>query len=196
MGPRSSRTALFWQGSYVDPANLTWPVNKLADTIGQMGKLIAGQIDTYFEVHLPYRTRIMLAHYKMTHDSAGNDKAWTRNPAWLDACFVASLVTARLYLNVLGVGKKGGALADFDGKPDDVTVDDLGGKRLDPTKLSQTEHDLFFDFLNMADKAAAHFTTPIVHDWTKTHEVIKLIHYYLKTNLYDVLGRSGLEQLM
>src|SRR5271169_553622 len=100
-----------------------------------MGKLAIGQIDEYFAVHLPYRTRIMLAHYKMTHDSAGNDKGWNGNPAWLDACFIASLVTARLYLNVLGVGKKGGTLADFEDKADDVTVDDLGGVRLDAATL-------------------------------------------------------------
>jgi len=63
-----------------------------------MGKLTRTEIDEYFAVHLPYRTRIMLAHYKMTHDRAGHDKAWTGNPAWLDACSIASLVTGRLYL--------------------------------------------------------------------------------------------------
>jgi hypothetical protein len=165
-------------------------------TICGMGKLTPAEINDYFALHLPYRIGIMLAHYKMTHDSAGNDIPWTGNPAWANACFVASLVTARLFLNVLGIGKKGGSLADFDDKPDDVTVDDLGGKRLDPAKLSQAEHDSLFDFLKMADKAAAHFTTPIVHDWSKTHDVIKLILHYLKTNLYDAAGRSGLEPLI
>jgi hypothetical protein len=61
---------------------------------GSMGKLKTDQVDEYFTVHLPYRTRIMLAHYKMTHDSAGNDLSWTtqRGPvSWLQACFEASL---------------------------------------------------------------------------------------------------------
>ena len=161
-----------------------------------MGKLTASAIDEYFDVHLPYRTRIMLAHYKMTHDSAGKDKPWTANPAWLDACFVASLVSGRLYLNVLGVGKKGGAPCAFVQQPDDVTVDDLGGLRVDPATLSVNEQKLFLDFLTMADKAAAHFTIPKSHDWTKTHDVIELIHGYLKSNLYDAVGRTGLEPLI
>jgi hypothetical protein len=30
----------------------------------------------------------------------------------------------------------------------------------------------------MADKAAAHFTSPMRHDWAKTHDVIKIVHLY------------------
>ena len=47
------------------------------------------------------------------------------------------------------------------------------------------ERELFLNFLNMADKAAAHFTIPINHEWTKTHDVILRIHHYLKVNLYE-----------
>src|SRR4249920_3007214 len=36
-----------------------------------MGKLKPKEIDEYFDVHLPYRTRILLAHYKMRHTAAG-----------------------------------------------------------------------------------------------------------------------------
>ena len=72
----------------------------------------------------------MLAHYKMTHDGAGGNTEWRNNPSWLDACFVASLVTGRIYLNLLGVGKKnGGALCPFLPKGDDVTICELGGCR-------------------------------------------------------------------
>jgi hypothetical protein len=155
-----------------------------------MGKLDAGQIEEYFAVHLPYRMRILLAHYKMT-----GPNGWRGNPAWLDACFVASLVTGRLFLNVLGVGKKGGVLDCFAPQPDDVTVEDLGGKLLDPAALPTADRDLFLGFLTMADKAAAHFTLPMNHDWTKTHDVIRRIHHYLNVNLYDQAGRTGLEPL-
>lgn len=137
----------------------------------------------------------MLAHYKMTHDSAGNDKSWMLNPAWLDSCFIASLVTGRLYLNALGIAKQASAIAAFSAKPDDVTVDDLGGIRLDPGALRPHEPRLFLDFIIMADKAAAHFTTPRAHDTSTTHAVIKLIHGYLKKNLYDPTARTGLEPL-
>jgi hypothetical protein len=66
---------------------------------------------------------------------------------------------------------------------------------LDPAKLQTCEQKLFVDFLIMADKAAAHFTRPKNHDWNETHHVIKLIHRYLKSNLYDPAGRTGLEGL-
>jgi hypothetical protein len=65
-----------------------------------MAKLTAAQIDEYFEKHLPYRTGILLAHYRMTR------VPWTGDLGRLNACFIAALVTGRLFLNVLGVGKK------------------------------------------------------------------------------------------
>jgi len=138
----------------------------------------------------------MLAHYKMTHDSAGLDRAWKNDPAWLDGCFIASLVTGRLYLNVLGIGKRDRALTPFGNKGNDVMVDDLGGVRLDVPKLPGGEQQLFLDFLIMADKAAAHFTMPKNHDWSKTHDIMRLIHGYLKSNLYYPAGRSELEDLV
>jgi hypothetical protein len=148
-----------------------------------MGKLTPAQVNEYFEIHLPYRTRILLAHYRMTR------VAWNGDQGWLDACFIAALVTARLFLNMLGIGKRSGSLASFRPDSDDVMVDDLGGKLLDPTTLPIPERDSFLNFLVMADKAAAHFTLPITHDWTKTHEVILRIHHYLAVNLYDQTGR-------
>lgn len=68
-----------------------------------MAILKPDQINEYFEIHLPYRTRIMLAHYKMTRRSWTHD----RGPvSWLQACFEASVITGRIYLNSLGVGQK------------------------------------------------------------------------------------------
>jgi len=65
----------------------------------------------------------------------------------------------------------------------------MGGVLLDPNALSATDRDLFLNFLVMADKAAAHFTLPMNHDWTKTHDVILRIHHYLMVNLYNHTGR-------
>jgi hypothetical protein len=150
-----------------------------------MGKLTPAEIDEYFEKHLPYRTGILLAHYRMTRVS------WTGDVGRLNACFVASLITARLFLNVLGIGKaKGGvALAPYTPKPDDVTADDLGGLLIDPVTLPKKEQDLFLAFIKMADKAAAHFTIPIAHDLAITHEAVLRIHHYLTINLYGHTGR-------
>jgi hypothetical protein len=114
--------------------------------------------------------------------------SWTGDTGWLNACFIASLVTGRLFLNMLGIGKKAGALGPFSPQPDDVTVDDMGGVLLDPNSLSATDRDLFLNFLVMADKAAAHFTLPMNHDWTKTHEVILRIHHYLTRHSRNQTG--------
>jgi len=131
----------------------------------------------------------------MRHDAVGTFIPWTGNQAWLDACFVASLVTARLYLNVLGIGKngKGTTLVEYVAQKNDVTVEDLGGTRVNVATISPGDQKVLLDFLIMADKAAAHFTTPIPHDRKPIPSVILLIHGYLKTHLYGVTGRTGLE---
>jgi hypothetical protein len=164
-----------------------------------MGKLTSSQVDEYFSIHLPYRTQILLAHFKMRHDPAtGKFIPWTGTQSWLDAGFVAFLVTARLYLNVLGIGKdgKGTKLVDFRDQADDITVDDLGGTRVRISSISVADQKMLLDFLIMADKAAAHFTSPKPHDRTTIPRVVVLIHAYLKTHLYDAVGRTDLETVV
>ncbi len=116
-------------------------------------------------------------------------ESWTGDSGRLNACFVAALVTGRLFLNVLGVGKKNGKLVKFDARPDDVNAEDLGGKLIDLTTLLPEDHALFIGFLTMVDKAAAHFTLPSPHDWTKTDDAILRIHHYLRINLYHLTKR-------
>src|SRR4051794_19688642 len=149
-----------------------------------MGKLKPHEVVEYLDKHVPYRLGILLAHYRMTR------KPWMGGQAILDACFVASLVTARMFLNMLGIGKDQKGLICFDPKKTDVCVDDLGGILIDPATLPAAEQDSFLNFLKMADQAAAHFTTPIAHDWTVTHEVILRVHAHLKTKLYDATHRK------
>jgi hypothetical protein len=45
---------------------------------------------------------------------------------------------------------------------------DSDGVLIDPAALPPEEKELLLDFLDMADKAAARFTIPLNHDWTKT----------------------------
>jgi hypothetical protein len=164
-----------------------------------MGKLTPSEVTEYFETHLPYRTRILLAHFKMRHDPVtGKFVAWTGNASWLDAGFVAALITARLYLNVLGIAKdgKGTALVKFKGHDDDITVDDLGGTRVSISSIPIPDQKVLLDFLIMSDKAAAHFTALLPHDRTVIPKVIVMIHGYIKTHLYDVVGRTDLETVV
>ncbi|MBI5083065.1 MAG: hypothetical protein HZB13_00480 [Acidobacteria bacterium] len=148
-----------------------------------MGKLEPADIDEYYEKHLPYRTAILLAHYRMTREP------WTGDVGMLDACFVASLVTGRLSLNVLGVGMQRGKLCRVHGRRDDVDAEDLGGKFIDLATLPASDETLLVGFLEMANKAAAHFTLPTDHDWERTHEAIIRIHHYLRHSLYGHAGR-------
>ena len=165
-----------------------------------MGKLSHAQIDEYFNKHLPYRTRIMLAHKKIW--DSGWHQRQSPGPFTLDernvirqACFEASVVNGRLLLNMLGVHKNGqGRLVDNVFRADDVSVEDLGGKLLHPstTPLPPADSDLFVRFLCMADKAAAHLTIPRDHTTAliERHDAVDRIVDYLKMHLYDVAGRT------
>lgn len=161
--------------------------------VGTLSKI---EIDKHFREDLPYRTGVLLAHYKMTR------QPWTaeRGPtAWLNACFIASLIVGRTYLNMLGIGKSPDDLEKV-GKHtcrnDDVCVQHLGGTLVDISKLTAEEHKLLRGFIKMADKAGAHFTRRGDHALDRTHEAIMWIHAHLKANLYEPTDRSGLEPLV
>jgi hypothetical protein len=157
-----------------------------------MGKLSSAQIEEYFAKHLRVRVRTLLAHYWMTHErGTGKDKSYCGDLGQLEACYLASLVSGRIILNLVGIGKEPKGLKPFLFKPDDVGADDLGGK-LVTFPLPAADDDLFSGFLRMADKAAAHFTTPIDHPWERSHEAIVRIYDYAKLHVYNATGRSVL----
>ncbi|MFA5554545.1 MAG: hypothetical protein WCZ89_06940 [Phycisphaerae bacterium] len=152
-----------------------------------MGKLSNPQILEYFDKHLLYRNQILLAHKKLCDKGS-----YEGDPAILNACFEASLITGRMYLNVLGISKnKHDILIRNLFRDDDVTAEDLGGKLVDISKIPHTDRDLFVGFLKMADKGAAHLTLPNKHPWERTHKAIDSIVYYLEKYLYIPSGRSS-----
>lgn len=149
-----------------------------------MAKLTPEQIEEYFDVHLPYRTLIMLAHFRMTR------VPWRGDVAQLQASFEASLITGRMYLNVLGIIKDWhDKLVPNRFRADDVSAEDLGGTLVDPGTLSQNDQDLLIGFHRMVDKGAAHLTIPMSHPVSDTHTAIHLILELVKSNLYDRTGR-------
>jgi hypothetical protein len=150
-----------------------------------MGKLSADQIEEYFAIHLPYRTRILVAHYRMTR------QPWHGDHAQLEAAFGASLITGRMYLNVLGVAKNNDdALVPFKPKDDDVTAADLGGTSIDIAALAPDDVSLLTGFLKTADKGAAHLTMPMRHPLEDTHIAIAQICELVRAHLYDATGRT------
>ena len=149
-----------------------------------MGKLSADLIEEYFAIHLPYRTRILLAHYRMTR------APWQGDRAEIEAAFEASLITGRMYLNVLGVSKnRNDVLVPSRPQADDVSATDLAGKSVDITALTPADVSLLTGFLRMADKGAAHLTMPMQHPVKETHIAIVRICELVKEHLYDATGR-------
>ena len=143
-----------------------------------MGKLSGIQIEEYFNKHLPYRNRVLLAHKNICSKGCYNGE-----PAILQACFEASLVTGRMYLNVLGIKMGKNGLMKMDFRKDDISAQDLGGELVDVPKIPLKDGDLFMGFLKMADKNV-HLTQPMNHPWNKTRKAIDLIVTYLKKYLY------------
>jgi hypothetical protein len=150
-----------------------------------MGKLTPSQVDEYFAIHLPYRTRILLAHYRMTREP------WRGDRAQLEAAFEASLITGRMYLNVLGVSKnRQDVLVPGRPQDDDVSAADLGGTSVQIGTLTPDDVTLFTGFLRMADKGAAHLTMPMQHPVDQTHIAVVRICELVKAHLYDTTGRT------
>jgi hypothetical protein len=88
----------------------------------------------------------------------------------LEAAFEASLITGRIYLNVLGVSKnRHDVLQPTRFQEDDVSAADLGGGSIDISTLTPDDISLFTGFLKMADKGAAHLTMPMQHPVDQTH---------------------------
>jgi hypothetical protein len=110
------------------------------DNQSSMGKLQPQEVVKYLDTHVPYRLGILLAHYRMTR------RPWRGDQAILDACFVASLVTARMFLNMLGIDKDKNGLMCFSPMKTDVCVDDLGGVLIDPATLAAAEQKLCINF--------------------------------------------------
>ena len=52
-----------------------------------MGKLTPELIEEYFDVHLPYRTRILLAHYRMTRAPWHGDRVTQNGPTVFQECY-------------------------------------------------------------------------------------------------------------
>ena len=143
-----------------------------------MKKLSDTQIEEYFNKHLPYRNQVLLAHKNLCDKGPYNG-----DPAILRACFESSLVTGRMYLNMIWIRKKQDSLVKNNFRQDDISAEDLGGKLVDISKISASDKNLFVGFLKMADKNV-HLTQPMNHPWDKTHEVIVCIVSYLKQYLY------------
>lgn len=152
-----------------------------------MSKLTSEQLDEYFKIHLPYRNRILLAHKNICARGP-----YHGDPAILQSCFEVSLITGRMYLNVLGIGKVNSRIERpiYHTDDDNLNAEDLGGNLVDLSTLSQIDKDDFLNFLVMADKGAAHLTMPRVHNWENTHVVIDKIVNFIKTNIYKPAGRK------
>lgn len=146
-----------------------------------MAQLSHEEVERFFEVHLPYRIGVLMAHSELGLCPSGSRQ---------NACFTGSVVTARVLLNFLGIGKKGTALERYSSRhADDVSIEDLGGRPVEIDKLAPGDRDLILGFLQMADKATAHSTKERPHQWQSTDSALQLVFDLLRTHLYEPTGR-------
>ena len=151
-----------------------------------MEKLTKALIEEYFNNYLPYRSRILIAHRNLA-----KDKDYSGDVSILQACFEASLVTGRMYLNVLGISRNyKDELIEKKFKEDDISATDLGGNLVDIEELPDNEYNLIVGFLKMADKGAAHLTMPYNHPVNETYKAIELIIKLIKEHIYIPVGRE------
>jgi hypothetical protein len=145
----------------------------------EMNKLPPQLLEEYFAIHLPYRLRILLAHYRMTR------RTWAGDQAQVEAAFEASVITGRLLLHVLGIGRTGNGVGRPRVETDDVDATDLGTHPIDLSAIPKDDEKLFSEFIRMAHKASAHFTKPDTYAVEQTHIAITRICEYVKEHLFD-----------
>jgi hypothetical protein len=152
-----------------------------------MSKLSPELMEEYFAIHLPYRLRILLAHYRMTRHP------WIGERAQLEAAFEASVITGRLLLHILGIGRIGNGIGRPRVESDDVNAADLGTQLVDLSAIPQADEQLFSEFIRMAHKGSAHFTMPDTYAVEQTHVAVTRICEYVKKHLFDKTGHRSID---
>ncbi len=145
-----------------------------------MPKMDQAGIDEYRTKHLPYVLGVMRGHKKLTDRGP-----YHGDVDILHATFVSSVAAGRMLPNFIGItlDRTNSHLKKFrPNYPDDVTMEDLGGRMADVDALNRdaVRRDLLAGFIKMADKAAAHMTVPEKRPWERTHEAMAEIEGLLE----------------
>lgn len=136
-------------------------------------------IDEYRRIHLPYVLGTMRGHRKLCDRGP-----YTGDVDILHAAFVGSVMAGRMLLQFMGIGvdRTRGELKRSSFEPDDVSIEDIGGKLADITSLNADvrRRDLLVGFIRMAHKAGGHMTIPDKRRWERTHEAFDEIEGLLR----------------
>ena len=140
------------------------------------------EIDRYFRDHIPYRLKLLLEY-------VDNDTA--SPPMKSHAHFIASIITGRLILQFLGIGTSSTkqCLVKYRPGDDDVNVTHLGGQAIEISTLGTGQQQAIYDYMVMANKAAAHFTMEMPHDYDDAHRIALVIFRLLQQHLYNPTNR-------
>lgn len=162
--------------------------------------LTPDDINDCFERHLPYKLGMLRTWLRVYE----KPKSLQVDCDFLRHIFHATIETAavhaRLFLHFLGVtvkiaeenGAKCRKLVPYDPRSDDLMVTALGGKCVEIGQIQKKDAELVAIFLEGTNKACAHFTLNSGHkfDWNDLPTVISLVEGWLRSNLYDVVGRA------
>ena len=151
-------------------------------------------IDRFFEKDLPYRLDMLNAFDSMIWKDFNFQSC--SDFFRLRVCTVeASRIIQRVFIEFLGLKvnpqKELTSIEKY--KNDDVCITYLGGKLVDPKKLTDSEKDILVKAYITGNKSTAHLTFNPDKN-TGYAEVLepgaKLINKLLKENLFDVVGRE------
>lgn len=153
------------------------------------------QKNEMFDAHLPHRLTLLRSFVYRKKAST----AWAGEGDIYRCLKDSALISIRMLLNAMGL--KGVFLRptgpyllqryQFREK-DDVGIDQLGGKLVDPTSLTPKEHRLLAGLYCRADKELAHVTTTYNKEFNTQAAIIRgtiLVTKLIKKHLYDEVYR-------
>jgi trans-2-enoyl-CoA reductase len=151
-----------------------------------MKKLTPQQIEDQLTEHIPHRLCLLLT-FRDRQDWF-RKKAATMDNDLLRVSKDAALISIRLFSQFLGLARPRRI------EDDDVTIEMLGGERMDWRKLGKEDQKLLKGLLNRANKELAHLTSHYIHheEFNKAQALIDgitLIERLLRQQLYGRLNR-------
>jgi hypothetical protein len=166
--------------------------------------LTQGQINEWFEDHLPYQ-RVSLTNHLRLCENPGLFGTMTEDERHrVRICaYEIGVLTCRKFVEFLGlsikykpyrlVEKRDYYTALEDGNSYEVKVVDLGGKWIEIVRLTDDEKNILTKIYLTGHRATVHLTdgSPYQGEWKIFHDAVKLVDRLLKEQLFDIVAKTS-----
>ena len=157
------------------------------------------EIDAFFDDHLPYKLAQLKTHHFCKYELV---KLLSGSPLQrkYEICAIEiAFVSGRLFLDFLGLKfdyKKKQLVENRNFKPDDVTIEDLGGKFVELNTINPRDKNILEIFYNRGNKGAAHLTWDKRQNdgWQTLDDGVEIINNLLITHLYLITNKTMFEK--